>query len=94
MYLYNIHRYNEVDGYYRIGSGENILHTILKSSHFFVSTGQLKKERQGFYSEWIYLLTPVGGKLMKGLKFWLHNITFLLNGITFSVVEKEALWFT
>lgn len=63
-----MHRYNEVDSYYRIGSGENILHTILKSSHFFVGTGQLKEERQGFYSWWIYLLTLVGGKLKKRLK--------------------------
>lgn len=29
-------------------------------------------------------------KIDESLKFWLHEIMFSLNGVTFSMVEKEA----
>ena len=120
-----MHNYDDVEGYFRISLGENILH-ILKSAHFLVgiqlnvaipisSVSSQPRHRTwvsyiagGFFTvwamketpmkgtkarfrkqvEWNYLLTPVGGKLTKGLKSWLHKIPFLLNSITFSHVEK------
>lgn len=85
IHLYNIHKYDKVQSYCRVNLSEKSFIFYSKISSFLCTHWSIKERKARFLQvmKWSYMLTPISGKLMKSLKFWLYEIVFLLNFITF-----------